>query len=134
MLIISVSTLKEILLPLTNMNYEITSEQKKKFIKSIQSIIDLELVYLKREADDDDGDLTYDATRMIESIKKIEIIDIDKKEKWLINVNLFTNASLYYYDEILYHLSWKLKKHIGENKFTENEQFLEQNFGPGIDY
>lgn len=134
MLIISVSTLKEILLPLTNMNYEITSEQKKKFIKSIQSIIDLELVYLKREADDDDGDLTYDATRMIQSIKKIEIVDIDKKEKWLINVNLFTNAGLYYYDEILYHLSWKLKKHIGENKFTENEQFVEQNFGPGVDW
>ncbi len=116
------------------MEYKISPEQNKKLTKTIQSIIDSELMLLKKEADDDDGDLTYDATRMVQSIEKIEIVDIEKKEKWLINVNIFTNASLYYYDEILYHLSWKLKKHIGENKFTENEQFVEQNFGPGVDY
>jgi hypothetical protein len=116
------------------MEYKISPEQNKKLTKTIQSIIDSELMLLKKEADDDDGNLTYDATRMVQSIEKIEIVDIEKKEKWLINVNIFTNASLYYYDEILYHLSWKLKKHIGENKFTENEQFVEQNFGPGVDY
>ncbi len=116
------------------MKYIITENQKDKIIKLIQNFIDSELQMLKQMAESEDNDMSFDETLQIETIESIKVHSVDKQEKWIIYVDVYTPRPLYYYDEILYHISYQLKKHIGPNVIRENQMVITQNFGPGIDY
>jgi hypothetical protein len=116
------------------MKYIITDNQKDKISKLVQTFIDIELRTLKKMAEDEDNELSYDETRQIETIESIKVHSVDKQEKWIIYVDVYTPRPLYYYDEVLYHISYQLKKHIGPNVIRENQMVITQNFGPGIDY
>ena len=116
------------------MEYKISSEQKEKFTKTVQNFIDFELEMLKQMAASEDGELDFDETHQVETIGSIKIHSIDKKEKWIIYVDVYTHRPLYYYDEVLYHISYQLKKHIGPNDIRENQMVMTQDFGPGVDF
>ena len=117
-----------------NMKYIISDSQKKVVGKVIQNFIDSELIIVKQLAADEDSELSYDTIHQIENIESIKLFDLDKKDKWIIWVDVYTPRPLYYYDEVLYHISYQLKKHIGPNEIRENKMVITQDFGPGIDY
>ena len=117
-----------------NMKYIITENQKDTISKLVQNFIDSELVSLKKTAESEDSEFSFDETLQIETIESIKVHSVDKQEKWIIYVDVYTPRPLYYYDEILYHISYQLKKHIGPNVIRENQMVITQNFGPGIDY
>ena len=116
------------------MEYKISSEQKEKFTKTVQNFIDFELEMLKQMAASEDSEMSFDETHQVETVESIKINSIDKKDKWIIYVDVHTSRPLYYYDEVLYHISHQLKKHIGPNEIKENQMVITQDFGPGIDY
>jgi len=116
------------------MKYIISDSQKEVVGKVIQNFIDTELIKLKELAADEDSELDFYETNLIETIESIKLFSLDKKEKWIIYVDVYTPRPLYYYDEILYHISYQLEKHIGPNDIKENKTVITQNFGPGIDY
>ena len=116
------------------MKYVISDSQKKVVGKVIQNFIDSELIIVKQLAADEDSELSYDTIHQIENIESIKLFDLDKKDKWIIWVDVYTPRPLYYYDEVLYHISYQLKKHIGPNEIRENKMVITQDFGPGIDY
>jgi hypothetical protein len=116
------------------MKYVISDSQKEVVGKVIQNFIDSELISLKQLAADEDSELSYDTIHQIENIESIKLFSLDKKDKWIIWVDVYTPRPLYYYDEVLYHISYQLKKHIGPNEIRENKMVITQDFGPGIDY
>ncbi len=116
------------------MKYIISDSQKEVVGKVIQNFIDSELIKLKELAADEDSELSFDETNQIETIESIKLFSLDKKEKWIIYVDVYTPRPLYYYDDVLYHISYQLKKHIGPNDIRENQMVITQDFGPGIDY
>jgi hypothetical protein len=116
------------------MKYVISDSQKEVVGKVIQNFIDSELISLKQLAADEDSELSFDETNQIETIESIKLFSLDKKDKWIIWVDVYTPRPLYYYDEVLYHISYQLKKHIGSNEIRENKMVITQDFGPGIDY
>jgi hypothetical protein len=116
------------------MKYVISDSQKEVVGKVIQNFIDSELIIVKQLAADEDSELSYDTIHQIENIESIKLFDLDKKDKWIIWVDVYTPRPLYYYDEVLYHISYQLKKHIGPNEIRENKMVITQDFGPGIDY
>lgn len=116
------------------MKYIISDSQKEVVGKVIQNFIDTELIKLKELAADEDSELDFYETNQIETIESIKLFSLDKKEKWIIYVDVYTPRPLYYYDEILYHISYQLGKHIGPNDVKENKMVITQDFGPGIDY
>ena len=116
------------------MEYKISPEQKEKFTRTVQNFIDFELEMLKQMAASEDSELSFDETHQVETVESIKINSIDKKDKWVIYVDVYTSRPLYYYDEVLYHISYQLKKHIGPNEIKENQMFITQDFGPGVDY
>jgi hypothetical protein len=116
------------------MEYKISPEQNKKLTKTIQNFIDFELEMLKQTAASEDSEMSFDETHQIETIESIKVHSVDKKEKWIIYVDAYTQRPLYHYDEVLYHISYQLKKHIGPNEVKENQMIITQNFGPGFDY
>lgn len=116
------------------MRYVITENQKDKISKLVQNFIDSELITLKKMAESEDSEMSFEETIQVEKIESIKIHSIDKKDKWIIYVDVYTSRPLYYYDEVLYHISYQLKKHIGPNVIRENQMVITQNFGPGIDY
>lgn len=117
-----------------NMKYIISDSQKKVVGRVIQNFIDSELNKLKEMGASEDSDMTFDETHQIETIESIKVHSVDKQEKWIIYVDVYTPRPLYYYDEVLYHISYQLKKHIGPNEIRENKIVITQDFGPGIDY
>ena len=117
-----------------NMKYIISDSQKKVVGRVIQNFIDSELNKLKEMGASEDSDMTFDETHQIETIESIKVHSVDKKDKWTIWVDVYTPRPLYYYDEVLYHISYQLKKHIGPNEIRENKMVITQDFGPGIDY
>lgn len=117
-----------------NMEYKISPEQKEKFTKTVQNFIDYELEMLKQVAASEDSEMSFDETMQIEKIESIKIHSIDKEEKWIIYIDVYTPRPLYYYDEVLYHISYQLKKHIGPNVIKENQMVITQDFGPGVDF
>lgn len=117
-----------------NMEYKISPEQKEKFTKTVQNFIDFELEMLKQTAASDDSEMSFDETHQIETVESIKINSIDRKDKWIIYVDVYTSRPLYYYDEVLYHISYQLKKHIGPNVIRENQMVITQDFGPDIDF
>ena len=117
-----------------NMKYIISDSQKKVVGRVIQNFIDSELNKLKEMGASEDSDMTFDETHQIETIESIKVHSVDKQEKWIIYVDVYTPRPLYYYDEVLYHISYQLKKHIGSNEIRENKMVITQDFGPGIDY
>ena len=116
------------------MKYIISDSQKEVVGKVIQNFIDSELIKLKELAADEESELDFYETNQIETIESIKLFSLDKKEKWIIYVDVYTPRPLYYYDEILYHISYQLEKHIGPNDVKENKMVITQNFGPEIDY
>ena len=116
------------------MKYVISDSQKEVVGKVIQNFIDSELIIVKQLAADEDSELSYDTIHQIENIESIKLFDLDKKDKWIIWVDVYTPRPLYYYDKVLYHISYQLKKHIGPNEIRENKMVITQDFGPGIDY
>jgi hypothetical protein len=116
------------------MKYIISDSQKKVVGRVIQNFIDSELNKLKEMGASEDSDMTFDETHQIETIESIKVHSVDKQEKWIIYVDVYTPRPLYYYDEVLYHISYQLKKHIGSNEIRENKMVITQDFGPGIDY
>jgi hypothetical protein len=116
------------------MKYVISDSQKEVVGKVIQNFIDSELISLKQLAADEDSELSFDETNQIETIESIKLFSLDKKDKWIIWVDVYTPRPLYYYDEVLYHISYQLKKHIGSNEIREHKMVITQDFGPGIDY
>jgi hypothetical protein len=116
------------------MKYIISDSQKKVVGRVIQNFIDSELNKLKEMGASEDSDMTFDETHQIETIESIKVHSVDKQEKWIIYVDVYTPRPLYYYDEVLYHISYQLKKHIGPNVVRENKMVITQDFGPGIDY
>ena len=116
------------------MKYVISDSQKEVVGKVIQNFIDSELIKLKELAEDEDSELDVYETSQIETIESIKLFSLNKEEKWIIYVDVYTPRPLYYYDEVLYHISYQLKKHIGPNVVRENKMVITQDFGPGIDY
>lgn len=116
------------------MKYVISDSQKEVVGKVIQNFIDSELISLKQLAADEDSELSFDETNQIETIESIKLFSLDKKDKWIIWVDVYTPRPLYYYDEVLYHISYQLKKHIGSNEIREHKMVITQDFGPGVDY
>ena len=116
------------------MKYIITENQKDKIFKLIQNFIDSELQMLKQMAESEDNEMSFEETNQIETIENIRVHSVDKKEKWIIYVDIYTPRPLYYYDDVLYYISYQLKKHIGPNDIMENQMIITQDFGPGFDY
>ncbi len=114
------------------MNYKINSNQKDKLVQIIQNVIDSELVDLKRHSEE--GDLSYDESLQVDSIDQIKVIDIERKEGWVIDVDLYVNSSVLFFDDVLYHLHYELKRYIGMNSVNERNVIDTREFGPGIDW
>ena len=112
------------------MKYVISDSQKEVVGKVIQNFIDSELIKLKELAEDEDSELDVYETSQIETIESIKLFSLNKEEKWIIYVDVYTPRPLYYYDEVLYHISYQLKKHIGPNVVRENKMVITQDFGP----
>ena len=114
------------------MEYKITKEQKEKFIQTIQKYIDVEIIDLKKHSEE--GELSYDESSQVDSIDHIKVVDVERKEGWVINVDIYKNGMRYSFDDVLYHMSYELKKYIGMNSVNERNVIDIRTSGPGIDW
>ena len=115
-----------------DMEYKITQNQKDKFIKLIQSHIDYELSVLKKFSSE--GELSFGESMEVDSIDRIKVVDVEKKEGWAISVDIYKNTSRFSFDDVLYHIHQQLKKHIGTNSVNERNVIDIREFGPGVDF
>jgi hypothetical protein len=114
------------------MEYKITQGQKEKFIQTLQRYIDSEMEQLKKYSEAEE--LDYDESAEVDSIDRIIVVDVERKEGWVISVDIYKNATRYFFDDVLYHMHHQLKKHIGMNSVNERNVIDVREFGPGIDY
>lgn len=114
------------------MEYKITKEQKEKFIQTIQRYIDSEMEELKRNSEE--GELSYDESHQVDSIDQIKVVNVERKEGWVIDVDLYVSSSALFFEDVLYHMHYQLKKHIGMNSVNERDVIDTREFGPGIDF
>ena len=125
-------TLIEKHLQYINMEYKITQGQKEKFIKTIQRYIDSEMEVLKNLSEAEE--LSYDESHQVDSIDHIKVVDVERKEGWVIDVDLYVNSSALFFDDVLYHLHYELEKYIGMNSVNERNVIDIRESGPGIDW
>lgn len=114
------------------MEFRISTKQKEKLIDSVQRYIDTELKELKEFSEQ--GDLSYDESSQVDSIDHIKVVNVEKKEGWVIEVDIYKNGGRYSFDDVLYHLHHELKKYIGMNSVNEREIIDVRSSGPGIDW
>ena len=114
------------------MEYKISSEQKEKFIKTIQRYIDSEMEDLKNLSNKEE--LSYDESHQVNSIDHIEVVNIERKEGWVIDVDLYVDSNTRFFDDVLYHMYYQLKKYIGMNSVNERNIIDIRKSGPGIDF
>ena len=70
----------------------------------------------------------------VDSIDRIKVVDVGRKEGWVIDVDLYVNSSVLFFDDVLYHLHYELKKYIGMNSVNERNVIDIRESGPGIDW
>ena len=116
----------------TDMNYNISQKQKEKLIQTIQKYIDFEMGDLKKYSEE--GELSYDECHQVDSIDHIKVVDVGRKEGWVIVVDLYVNSSALFFDDVLYHLHYELEKYIGMNSVNERNVIDIRESGPGIDW
>ena len=114
------------------MIYRISTKQKEKTINLIQKFINSELEKLKKYSED--GDLSYDEAFEVDSIDEIRVVDVEKKEGWVILVDIYKNTNRYSFEEVLYNLSYDLRRYIGMNSVNERNVIDNRTSGPGIDW
>lgn len=114
------------------MNYNVSQKQKEKFIQIIQNQIDTEIAELRKYSEE--GELSYDESHQVDSIDRIKVVDVGRKEGWVIDVDLYVNSSVLFFDDVLYHLHYELKKYIGMNSVNERNVIDIRESGPGIDW
>jgi hypothetical protein len=114
------------------MEYKITPGQKEKLIQTIQRYIDSEMEDLKNLSEAEE--LSYDESHQVDSIDHIKVVDVERKEGWVIDVDLYVNSSALFFDDVLYHMYHQLKKHIGINSVNERNVIDTRESGPGIDF
>ena len=114
------------------MEYKISPGQKEKFIKTIQRYIDSEMEDLKNLSEAEE--LSYDESHQVDSIDHIKVVNIERKEGWVIDVDLYVNSSARFFDDVLYHMYYQLKKYIGMNSVNERNIIDIRESGPGIDF
>ena len=78
-------------------------------------------------------ELSYDESHQVDSIDHIKVVDVERKEGWVIDVDLYVNSNALFFDDVLYHMYHQLKKHIGMNSVNERNVIDMREFGPGID-
>jgi hypothetical protein len=114
------------------MIYRISTKQKEKTINLIQKFINSELEILKKYSED--GDLSYDEAFEVDSIDEIRVVDVEKKEGWVILVDIYKNTNRYSFEGVLYNLSYDLRRYIGMNSVNERNVIDNRTSGPGIDW
>ena len=114
------------------MEHKITQGQKEKFIKTIQRYIDSEMEDLKNLSNKEE--LSYDESHQVNSIDHIEVVNIERKEGWVIDVDLYVDSNTRFFDDVLYHMYYQLKKYIGMNSVNERNIIYIRESGPGIDF
>lgn len=114
------------------MEYKITQKQKEKFLNFIQKHVDQEMKILKKFSEE--GELSFGESMEVDSIDHIKVVDVEKKEGFVISVDIYKNTTRYSFDDVLYHLYQQLKKHIGMNSVNERNVIDIREFGPGTDF
>jgi transcriptional regulator of heat shock response len=114
------------------MEYKITQGQNERFIQTIQRFIDSEMEVLKNLSEEEE--LSYDESHQVDSIDHIKVVDVEKKQRWVINVDIYVNSNTSFFEDVLYHLRYELRKYIGFNSVNERNVIEIRKFGPGIDF
>ena len=53
--------------------------------------------------------------------KNINVNNLERKDKWIITVDIYKNYMRYSFENVLYHMSYQLQPIIGPNKVIEGE-------------
>lgn len=97
----------------------LTETQRNKIVNIIQSQIDSELETLRKLSDQDE--LSFDEQMEVDSIVELKVVNLERKDKWIITVDIYKNYMRYSFENVLYHMSYQLQPIIGPNKVIEGE-------------
>ena len=97
----------------------LTETQRSKIVNIIQSQIDSELETLRKLSDQDE--LSFDEQMEVDSIVELKVVNLERKDKWIITVDIYKNYMRYSFENVLYHMSYQLQPIIGPNKVIEGE-------------
>ncbi len=115
------------------MKVVITQEQKNKFEKIIQRIIDSELDNIRKESEEW-GMGEMDELHEIGAIDKIKIDRIENDKVLNVYVNIYLSYPRYDFDNTIYEIEHRLKNWFPSIEVFLNEMIDERTFGPGIDW
>jgi hypothetical protein len=97
----------------------LTETQKNKLVNIIQNQINSELETLRKLSDQDE--LAFDEQMEVDSIVELKVFNLERKDKWIITVDIHKNYVRYSFENVLYHMSYQLQPIIGPNKVIEGE-------------
>jgi hypothetical protein len=97
----------------------LTETQRSKIVNIIQSQIDSELETLRKLSDQDE--LSFDEQMEVDSIVEFKVVNLERKDEWIITVDIYKNYMRYSFENVLYHMSYQLQPIIGPNKVIEGE-------------
>jgi|LakMenEpi03Aug12_release.lakeMendotaPanAssembly.Ray.scaffolds.fasta_scaffold481715_1 hypothetical protein len=97
----------------------LTETQKNKLVNIIQNQINSELETLRKLSDQDE--LSFDEQMEVDSIVELKVVNLERKDKWIITVDIHKNYVRYSFENVLYHMSYQLQPIIGSNKVIEGE-------------
>ena len=97
----------------------LTETQKNKLVNIIQNQINSELETLRKLSDQDE--LAFDEQMEVDSIVELKVVNLERKDKWIITVDIHKNYVRYSFENVLYHMSYQLQPIIGPNKVIEGE-------------
>ena len=97
----------------------LTETQRTKIVTIIQNQINSELETLRKLSDQDE--LSFDEQMEVDSIVELKVVNLERKDKWIITVDIYKNYMRYSFENVLYHMSYQLQPIIGPNKVIEGE-------------
>lgn len=110
----------------------LTETQRSKMVNIIQNQINSELETLRKLSDQDE--LSFDEQMEVDSIVELKVVNLERKDKWIITVDIYKNYIRYSFENVLYHISYQLQPIIGPNTVIEGEIIDKRDNGPGIDW
>ena len=97
----------------------LTETQRNKIVNIIQNQINSELETLRKLSDQDE--LSFDEQMEVDSIVELKVVNLERKDKWIITVDIYKNYMRYSFENVLYHMSYQLQPIIGPSKVIEGE-------------
>jgi hypothetical protein len=115
------------------MKYIIDQKQLEKTKNLIQGLINSKLDSLREESEEW-GMGEMDELHELESVNKIEVVDVVMSGKIKVLINIYRNQLRHDFDNITEEIEYRLEDLLPNIELEINDIIDERKFGPGIDW